>query len=356
MFGIFDSKKAINPVEAFQRIETVLLPIQEEKFLFKGILFPKDSKKKYSTFSLRVTEAIVSETKEKDKHTLDLSKVNLQVFDLGDSPLKEAIHHEVIIEGRLEIKIWYNTSNASISVKEPRLVKKIRKLDIVNDNDIVEIRELFQKNPAKKLRGEDLVQTLTKKVENNKKLSVLVIGPRGKGRDDILYEFDRAKGLENYVSLFTLDRSLSPSSLNLEQVEEHFTNLAKDLKELSDTKRYDLIVYARGGGDPYQLETLNNKIFCEAIIVSKTPICVSVAHSSDELWIKQSADLITNVPALLISELARAVNTAKPGAVDIRAMGQSHSQNYSSGFGFIWIILVLLLIGLGFAVYFVLNR
>jgi len=45
MFPLFFSRKPLNPLEAFHRVEAVLQPIQQEEFLFKGVLVPKEKKK-----------------------------------------------------------------------------------------------------------------------------------------------------------------------------------------------------------------------------------------------------------------------------------------------------------------------
>ena len=76
-----------------------------------------------------------------------------------------------------------------------------------------------------------------------------------------------------------------------------------------------------------------------------------MAHSSDELWLKESGDMFTNVPALFVSELVRAVEAVHPGAVKVSAM-QTRKQYLQRS---LWqkILWVLLFIALAVAAWFV---
>ena len=108
MFPLFFSRKPLNPLEAFHRVEAVLQPIQQEEFLFKGVLVPKEKKKNYSIYALKITESLIADEPTDTGHEIDLSKVTLQVFERNkkDSTLAEAANWEVVLSGRLEIKIW----------------------------------------------------------------------------------------------------------------------------------------------------------------------------------------------------------------------------------------------------------
>lgn len=353
MFSLFLSKKPLNPLEAFRRIQAVLGPIEEEEFLFQGVLIPKEQKKNFTIYALKITEALVSDAEEQSKDELDLSKVTLKVFEKKrkNSPLAEVVNWEVILAGKLEIKIWEDSSSAAITLKEPTLIKKLRKIDLQSSHEIEEIRTLFQRNPASKPRDEALIEELSSQLTRKSQLSVLVYGPAGKGRDDILTEFSRAEGIENFIRLYTVDKTLSPPSLNINKTREHLKKICEELEAYARTGQYDLICIARGGGDPFQLASLNNKELCETIIRLPTPVCVSVAHSSDELWLKESGDMFTNVPALFVSELVRAVEAVHPGAVKVSAM-QTRKQYLQRS---LWqkILWVLLFIALAVAAWFV---
>ena len=343
MFSFFFSKKPLNPLEAFHRVEAVLQPIQQEEFLFKGVLVPKEKKKNYSIYALKITESLIEEEPSESEQEIDLSKVTLQVFERNkkDSVLADAVNWEVVLSGCLEIKIWKDSSTAAICLREPTLLKKIQPIQLQSSDEINEIRSLFQQNPASKPRDEKLIEELSSKLARKSKLSVLVYGPAGKGRDDILTEFSRAEGIENFIRLYTVDKTLSPPSLNIKKSKEHFKKICEELEGYSQTGEYDLICLARGGGDPFQLASLNNKELCEAIIRLPTPVCISIAHSSDELWLKESGDMFTNVPALFISELVRVVEKVYPGEIKVSAM-QTRKQFLSSGLPqkIIWVLLL----------------
>lgn len=341
MFSLFLSRKPLTPLDALERVEAVLRPIQEEEFIFRGVLIPKESKKSYRTYALKITESITEESDETSE--LDLSKVSLQVFEWNkNSTLAEAVNWEVLISGKLEIKVWKDSSTAVIAIREPKLLKKYKQICLQNSEELEEIRELFRQNPTSKPRDEELINELSSRLAKQSQLSVLVYGPAGKGRDDILTEFSRAEGIERFVHLYTVDKTLSPPSLNIKKTKEHFKKICEELEAYSSTGQYDLICIARGGGDSFQLTSLNNKELCETIIKLPTPVCISIAHSSDELWLKESGDMYTNVPALLISELVRVVNNVYPGEIKVSAM-QTRKQFLSSSqwHRFIWILLLL---------------
>ncbi len=61
MFSLFFTKKPLTPLDAFHRVEAVLQPIQQEEFLFKGVLVPKEKKKNYSIYALKITESLIEE-------------------------------------------------------------------------------------------------------------------------------------------------------------------------------------------------------------------------------------------------------------------------------------------------------
>lgn len=343
MFSFFFTRKPLTPLDAFHRVEAVLQPIQQEEFLFKGVLVPKEKKKNYSIYALKITESLIEEEPSDTCEEIDLSKVTLQVFERNkkDSTLADAANWEVVLSGRLEIKIWKDSSTAAICLREPTVLKKIQQIQLQSSDEIKEIRALFQQNPASKPRDERLIEELSSKLARKSKLSVLVYGPAGKGRDDILTEFSRAEGIENFIRLYTVDKTLSPPSLNIKKTKEHFKKICEELEGYSQTGEYDLICLARGGGDPFQLASLNNKELCETIIKLPTPVCISIAHSSDELWLKESGDMYTNVPALFISELVRVVEAVYPGEVKVSAM-QTRKQFLSSGMPqkIFWVLLL----------------
>ena len=232
MFPLFFSRKPLNPLEAFHRVEAVLQPIQQEEFLFKGVLVPKEKKKNYSIYALKITESLIADEPTDTGHEIDLSKVTLQVFERNkkDSTLAEAANWEVVLSGRLEIKIWKDSSTAAICLREPTLLKKIQQIQLQSSEEIKEIRTLFQQNPASKPRDERLIEELSSKLARKAKLSVLVYGPAGKGRDDILTEFSRAEGIENFIRLYTVDKTLSPPSLNIKKRRNISRKYAKNWK------------------------------------------------------------------------------------------------------------------------------
>ncbi len=133
------------------------------------------------------------------------SKVTLQVFERNkkDSTLAEAANWEVVLSGRLEIKIWKRFQHCGyLSEREPTLLKK-------NSADTTSILGgnkkrfglYFNKNPASKPRDEKTYRkNLVLNWREKRNSQFLFYGPAGKGRDDILTEFSRAEGIENFYS------------------------------------------------------------------------------------------------------------------------------------------------------------
>ncbi len=303
-----------SPLGALGEVADATAKLDGKRLRVKGILFPKTKRKKYSEFTLKMSEEDAEDT------DIDFRRVSLSILVYGQDAerFEQFISHEIIVEGILNIKLWLDTSSASISLTYPRVVKVIGEIEQEEDPQLKQILQAFEENPMRKPRGEDVIGWLTKILEK-RKLKVLVIGPEGKGTGDILAEFERAEGLDEYVDLKRVNRSLSPGSYSKAQVKAHFTRLSDEIQGYADSGNFDIICLARGGGDSSQLSSLNNKELCMTIIGSKIPVCAALAHASDNLWLKQCSDLFTNVPAVFIGELVRAVNDAHPDAVQFTA-------------------------------------
>ncbi|MCD8340349.1 MAG: hypothetical protein LUC43_09185, partial [Burkholderiales bacterium] len=280
----------------------------------RGILFPKTRRKKYSEFTLKMLEEDAEDT------DIDFRRVSLSILAFGQEAevFEELISWEVVVEGDLNIKLWLDSSSASISLLHPKVVKAVGEIVQEEDPQLKEILSAFAENPMHKPRGEAVIESLTNIVKK-RKLNVLVIGPEGKGTGDIIAEFERAEGLNEHVELKRVNQSLSPGSYAKAQVKAHFIKLGDEIREYAKSGDYDIICLARGGGDASQLSSLNNKYLCMSIIDSKVPVCAALAHASDNLWLKQCSDLFTNVPAVFVGELVRAVNNAYPEAVQFTA-------------------------------------
>ena len=69
---------------------------------------------------------------------LILSKVTLQVFERNkkDSTLAEAANWEVVLSGRLEIKIWKDSSTAAICLRGTDSAEKIQQIQLQSSEEI----------------------------------------------------------------------------------------------------------------------------------------------------------------------------------------------------------------------------
>ncbi len=313
MFSIF-GPRTFSPLRVFSEVEKYTKSIDGKRFRVRGVLYPKSSKKGRASYFLKMSE------NDAQKDGVEAKRVSLQVSAYREEVelIDKWLGWEVVLEGQLSVKVWVDTGSVKISLKKPKVIKGIQVVEIDNDADLEEVMRLFEQNPCNKPRGEQVIDYIGEVVKK-RKINVLLLGPRGKGVDDICIEFERANGLDQYVNLTRQYRSLSPSSLMTDQINEHFLKLCNELNEYATSGQYDLICIARGGGDPVQLSSLNNKDLCKGIINCPIPVCASIAHATDNLWIKLCSDLFTNVPAVFVGELKRAVDKVYPGKVEFTA-------------------------------------
>ncbi len=344
MFNIF-GPRTTSPLRVFSEVEKYTKSVDGKRFRIRGVLYPKSSKKGRSAYLLKMTE------NDAQKDGVEAKRVSLQVSAYGEEIelIDKWLGWEVVLEGQLSVKVWVDTGTAKISLKKPKVIKGIQVVEIDNDADLEEVMGLFKQNPRNKPRGEQVIGYISEIVKN-RKINVLLLGPRGKGVDDVCAEFERANGLDQYVNLTRQYRTLSPSSLMTDQIKDHFLKLCEEISEYSESGQYDLICIARGGGDPVQLSSLNNKDLCKGIINCSVPVCASVAHATDDLWLKRCSDLFTNVPAVFVGELKRAVDKVYPGEVEFVATqqdeGEPEEPTISKESILIWIILGAVIIAL----------
>ncbi len=76
MFPLFFLESRSILLEAFHRVEAVLQPIQQEEFLFKGVLCSKGKEKNYSIYALKITESLIADEPTDTGHEIDLIKGN----------------------------------------------------------------------------------------------------------------------------------------------------------------------------------------------------------------------------------------------------------------------------------------
>ncbi len=344
MFNIF-GPKTFSPLSIFSEVESYTNKVDGKQFRVRGVLYPKSIKKGRASYLLKMTE------KDAQKDGVDSRRVSLQVLAYREEVelIDKWLGWEVVLEGRLSVKVWIDTGSVKVSLKNPKVIKGVQVVEIDNDAELEEVMTLFEQNPRNKPRGEQVIDYICNVVKQ-RKINVLLLGPRGKGVDDICAEFERARGLGQYVNLTRQYRTLSPSSLMADQIKEHFLKLCEEISGYSESGQYDLICIARGGGDPIQLSSLNNKDLCEGIINCSIPVCASVAHATDDLWLKRCSDLFTNVPAVFVGELKRAVDKVYPGAVEFVATQQEEIESEESAISkesiLIWIILGAVIIAM----------
>ncbi len=302
------------PQEAFDRIGRMVGDLGGKTLKIRGVLMLKTERARYSTFSLRMPDEVARQRQ------MDPYSYALQIFAYENEAdeLRKYVGWEVLIEGPIEFKVWTESSRIDVSLKEPRILKTYGSTFDIKENELAEVLAEFERNPRGKPRGEEVIAYLSN-ILRSRKLNILLIGPKGKGFEDILHEFERASGLENFVNLYTANRPLNPPSRAKEAEEQHFSRLVGELRDYAASGSYDLICFCRGGGDPNQLVGLNNKALCLAVINSNVPVCASIAHSTDALWLKRASDLFTNVPGVFVGELKRAVDAVYPNQVAFRA-------------------------------------
>ncbi len=344
MFNIF-GPRTISPLRVFSEVEKHTKGVDGRQFRIRGVLYPKSSKKGRASYLLKMTENDAQEA------GVEAKRVSLQVSAYGEEVelIDRWLGWEVILEGQLSVKVWVDTGTAKIYLKQPKVIKGIQIVEIDSDADLEEVMGLFGQNPRNKPRGEQVIDYIGDIVKQ-RKINVLLLGPKGKGVDDVCAEFERARGLDQFVNLTRQYRTLSPSSLMTDQIKDHFLKLCEEIRGYSESGQYDLICIARGGGDPVQLSSLNNKDLCKEIINCPIPVCASVAHATDDLWLKRCSDLFTNVPAVFVGELKRAVDKVCPGKVEFVATQQDESEPEESAIRkesiVVWIILGAVIVAL----------
>ena len=174
--------------------------------------------------------------------------------------------------------------NANISLYTPRGEYQLNCLSI-NEGDKGDLAIKLQKL-KEKLKQKGYFDTNRKKTLNKFLNNIAIISSKsGAALQDILSLSKKRFPLSN---IYLYD--------SLMQGNKAINSIIKAIKE-ADTKNYDCIAIARGGGSLEDLSIFNEEILLDAIFLAKTPIISAIGHESDYLLSDLVADIRAPTPS-----------------------------------------------------------
>ena len=249
-------------------------------------------------------------------HTLSVSSLNEQI-----KGLLETSFSQVLVEGELSRITFHNSGHIYFTLK---------------DSSSVISAVMFRGNASKlKFRLEEGMKVIINaaislyKPRGSYQINCFSIEPSGKGALSVAYEQLKAKlSMQGYFApeikkqiprfpfRIAIISSATGAALQdmLRVASSRYRVLEIDVYDVlvqgqsavseisnaiiySDTKEYDIIVVARGGGSLEDLWAFNEEIVADAIYHAKTPIVSAVGHEIDWLISDEVADLRAPTPS-----------------------------------------------------------